>query len=459
MRYDGVKINHQVSPMRLKVVLAFTLLSFAITLSAVAQESNRPVGHVAYVDQHRLWIKALPDGAVRQIAEEGATDPRWSASGQWLMFTQARNRSGPQALLDQQVIVPATAESQRTFKLDGRGEWSPTRDEIAFAGPDGLSIVRVSAGGLQTRIVLPQPGVGGFSWSQDGNHLAVSVTLNRITHLWTVTAQGEQPREIAVKRFEQPRTIIQTNGQRTVQSAEFDLGEVTFAGWSGDGHWILFWPNPDHSASIAADGLPLTAVPASGGVAQRLLQALHDNDVLLFPDFVSPSPRGSGVLVTAGGNREAWTNKRVTWVDPSTGKSSILSDQKFAASSIGWSRDGSRFACVLGPDIGSAGGGEPAQKALAQRHIWLMNADGKQPKQLTSDPSYRDEYPLWSRDGHTILFTRMNQQNEMSLWTADVASGTLKKVVDSIGSPIEKGNWFGYYGHLHWSSFYVAWSR
>ena len=75
-------------------------------------------------------------------------------------------------------------------------------------------------------------------WSDHHRELANRTVAARLDQR-DIAVEVYDAHEIVVKRSEQPRMIIQTNGQRLVQSTEFDLGDVTFAGWSGDGNWIL----------------------------------------------------------------------------------------------------------------------------------------------------------------------------------------------------------------------------
>lgn len=433
----------------MKVMQAFLSACLLLRLAVIAQDVTTPAGQLAYVHNSHLWIKSLPNGEPRQITRGPAVSPRWSASGLWLLFNQDKSN----------FVVSANGDTQQRLPIEsGQAQWSPTKDEIAYSSPQGLNIATVERSGLRTRLIMSDPNICGFVWNQDGSRLAVAVALNRSTRLWTVDDQGLQAKEIPVKRFEQARTVIQPNGQRQVQSPEFELGGVTFAGWSADNQWIFVWPNPGYSESIAADGLSLIAIPADGGVVEFLLKALSDSTVLRYPDFVALSARATEILVTAGGNREAWTNKRLTRVDPATGKLSILTDKNVAVSSSAWSPDGSLIASVLGPDNGGLGGGDAVKRTLAQRHIWVMNADGQRLRQLTSDTPYRDEYPLWSRDGLTIVFVRLDQQNKASVWNIDVQNGSVQKLVEQIGGPAQPDSGFGYYGHTDWSR-YLSWSR
>jgi hypothetical protein len=41
-----------------------------------------------------------------------------------------------------------------------------------------------------------------------------------------------------------------------------------------------------------------------------------------------------------------------------------------------------------------------------QEGVWVVDADGANPRQLTSDPDHLDFYPRWSADGELIMFLR-----------------------------------------------------
>ena len=80
--------------------------------------------------------------------------------------------------------------------------------------------------------------------------------------------------------------------------------------------------------------------------------------------------------------------------------SSELTGSETASIEPSWSADGRRIAFVSqpdrGPDMGPSGGFPPL---LRDRRIWVMDRNGSDKRQLTNDPAYRDERPLWSPDG------------------------------------------------------------
>ena len=93
---------------------------------------------------------------------------------------------------------------------------------------------------------------------------------------------------------------------------------------------------------------------------------------------------------------------------------------------------------------------------LHQRKIWLLDPSGAAaPRQLTSDPHYRDEEPIWSADGGHLLFGRMDYNAHASLWLMESDGSNLAQVSPlKIYDDLERSedSWFGYYGYVDWRS-------
>src|SRR5207237_518188 len=180
------------------------------------------------------------------------------------------------------------------------------------------------------------------------------------------------------------------------------------------------------SASIYADGLPLEQLAASGG---RPAQLTDGTLIGLGFDY---QPNGPWIAITTGAGRETWTNKGVQLYNPSRGYFTALTDGSTAAFSPAWSPDGSQLAYVAAADAGHIAGEDPGRDAIMSRRIWLMNADGSNKRQLTSDESYGDDHPRWSADGSQIIFARLDADDQASLWTASASRGDLHQLVGAL---------------------------
>jgi dipeptidyl aminopeptidase/acylaminoacyl peptidase len=400
-------------------------------------------GKLAFVNDGNIWIKALPDGMPIQVSQGGGAEfPQWSPSGHWLTFHQ-----------NKKIVAVSDSRERREITAD-RSAWSPYRDELAFVDQDGLCVIRLDAGDQQKRVVLRNSAsaqVSGFAWSPDSTAFAVSVVTPdpargpqfRVGHLWRITVDETQRQEIFTPK---------------------ERGGIEPVGWSSEGQYILFQFDPDFSSSLAADGLPLFSIPAFGGPARELAR-----NVLVHRDFLSVDRLRRDILVVNGGGRETWTGKRLTLIDPATGKLTELTDEKSVVASASWSPDGEQIAYVSGPDekatehqqVGTVvlPNGQRSRQVIRipestpktlvnQRRIWMIGRDGK-PRQVTSDSHYRDEYPIWSADGKSILFIRVDQEDRASLWTIGIENGTPQKLLDAPGAI----KWFGYYGHFDWYNY------
>jgi TolB protein len=94
-----------------------------------------------------------------------------------------------------------------------------------------------------------------------------------------------------------------------------------------------------------------------------------------------------------------------------------------------WSPDGSRIAFV--------------SKREGNDHVYVMNADGKDTRRLTSS-SQDDAHPSWSPDGKRIVFSR-----EGALFTVSSSGGAVSRLGKGLGNAADpawspNGKWVAY---------------
>jgi DNA-binding CsgD family transcriptional regulator len=404
------------------------------------------LGKLAYVHEGDLWLKVLPEGPAQRLTSQGdVIRPELSPSGAWVLASWHRPDAMPPAA--GQFVIGADGFGRRDVQ---HCRWMPTDDRLLCISDDGfliqtpdrstdmeipLHVLTSDLGGSGFTLALPFPGPDG-EWLAYAVHgpLPMAEFSTRYSGVWIVRSDGSGVRE-----------LFGNDGYSQ------GGGQIAIQGWSTDGTEVLYWLSPFFSASAASDGLRLYSV--------RLADAYARDVGITLPraPFASLSPSGNVLALTDGAGRQMWTNKRLALVDLSEANFAYLTAPDVIGLWPAWSPDGSRIAYSRAADAGpDVWGGDDARRAGGLRRVWVVNADGTGHRQITNDPHYRDERPLWSDDGAFILFARLDLEDQASVWIVPAAGGAPQKLVDisrPLG-PLDAPLWFGYYGYLSWDQFF-----
>jgi len=420
-----------------------------------------------------------PDG--RQVAfawngepPGGATRPWWQ--GDWDIYVKLIGSSD----IRQLTSGPA---------LDLTPEWSPDGREIAYlrSDPGGPWRIRVmSALGGSDRQVSELPVMLPAVWSPDGRYLVAEVVSPDAPattghSLYLIPAQGGAPRVIthAPARGAHQSPAFSPDGHRLayiacddgatgcdVQVLDLDstfspvgssralTGKLRMfiAGltWTRDGTSIVFNVEDDillvnYLWRVGVDGQhPPERIEVAGANAlfpsaspdgDRLAFArlLHDEDIYRFqqgqparpvaqssafdglPTFSPDGRRIAFCSARSGDGMEVW----VANADGTKPEQLTHGPERYQADPS-WSPDGQQIAFQ-----------STATAAKGHPHIWTVDSEGGTPRQITRDAGDQMD-PTWSRDGEWIYFS-WSRPNDRDIWRIRVRTGTKEQVTHGGG--------------------------
>ena len=343
-------------------------------------------------DNYDIYVKLVGSSDMHRLTTDPAMDvmPAWSPDGRLIAFVRL-GREGARIHL----VSPVSGSARRlgSFPVGfATPSWSPdgrwlavARDRAATqAGtprPGDLYLLPVN-GGEPRALGIVLAAEGGPSFSPDGRHLAYVSGVGLARYL-AVVDLGPDYEPIGT-----PRRV--TRG-RIWPDGGF--------GWTRDGKSLLYVEWGIHRlwrVDIAADR-PAQPIEIAGLGAIRPATAARRDRLV----FVKEQGDTDIYRFEAGGTDEP----AIT--------SSFL-DQNPA-----FSPDGRRVA------FGSQRSGD--------MEIWLANADGSSPLQLTRGPGLWQDSPQWSPDGRQIAFDSQGEGGHWSVCTIDADGGSVRQLTSDAG--------------------------
>ena len=358
--------------------------------------------------------------------------PAWSPDGREIAFVR---QVGSEISI---FVVPALGGPERKlysgssaflalYEYGNALSWSPDGKYLAFSGQrspgEPNSIFLLTLESLETRqITSPPAGFLGDStpaFSPDGKLLAF--------------VRGASSRDVEIY-------VVPTAGGE-VKRLTFDNRSGRSLAWTADGHDIVF--------SLWFYGnLRLWRVSASGGTPEQLAVGGEGGSTLAISrqgDRLAYSQESRdtdiwriGIAGSAGNPTRLISSTRPDYGPQYSpdGKQIAFTSGRSGSNEI-WVCDADglnpvQLTSFAGPDVGSPRWSPDGRQiafdsvATGNRDIFVISAEGGKPRRLTEDSS--DEVrPSWSRDARWIYFGS-NRTSDWQIWKAPAGGGTATQV-------------------------------
>jgi Tol biopolymer transport system component/tRNA A-37 threonylcarbamoyl transferase component Bud32 len=391
-------------------------------------------------DNWDIYVKRVDAPEILRLTNGPEVDvkPSWSPDGRLIAFVQVPSwGEGAKARI--RVISPLGGASRKISDLpeDGRLSWSPDGRWLAArrwrepgeTEPEDGAIYLVPLDGGKPR-VLTRPAPPGDDWDPD-----FSPDGRRVAYR-SCAAGSNRPNLMTTCHLlllELGPGYVLSGAPRSVTGNDFNAINPV---WARDGKSIIFESDRLYRVDASGDRPPepieiaglQSKAPAVAPKGNRLAFVRFNDDLDIFrleegrsepvlassateeaPDY-SPDGRRIAFSSTRGGSSydEVWLAN----ADGSNPMQLTQGPGKWQ-SSPAWSPDGRQIAF-------------DSQEADSHWDIWTIDAEGGAPRRLTHDPG-DENLPIWSRDGRWVYFTS-NRSGALEIWRVPAGGGTEERV-------------------------------
>ena len=405
--------------------------SLLLALACGGSESTGPSTGIVLIRASNTGPGLDPDGYV--VAVDGGTGQSLPVNGsvtfnqlsvgshQFLLSGVATNCT---LLSPNPVTVAVTAgdTAQATFQLSCGAPLRPiafssNRDystSIYAMNADGSGVVQLTNNPPDYRL-----RDGAAAWSPDGTRIAFWTTRDGDWEVWMMNADGRSLTRLTNSSglFDSTPIVWSSDGRKMAfQSFNFTASPSEIYVLNADGSSLVNVTN-----NAAADGGPVWS-PNGSKIAFWTNRDGNDEIYVMNADGSNPVNFTNN---PAADRAPAWSpdGQKIAFETDRDGKVAIYvmnaDGSGSAAQLINTAADD--WAPVWSPDgtkIGFHAGGD----------IYVMNADGSNPVNVTNTPDWNDDI-VWSPDGRTIAFqTLSNSSGFVEIWVVNADGSSLKPI-------------------------------
>ena len=364
-------------------------------------------------------------------------EPAFSPDGEQIAFTWEGTEGGAADIYVKQPGAETPLQLTATPGDEWSPVWSPDGRSIAFvrateSGTHAVVVVPAIGGSERTLVELEDREMAGIAWSPDGETLALSAQAAPAEPFSLFLLSAET---LAMRRLTEPAPV--------------EGGDVSPA-FSPDGARVAF------VRGTSRGGEDLFVVPTRGGEPRRLTQGERDIvGIDWTPDgqdliFASRRREGAGLwrVAVAGGEPQwvamAGEGERVQRPSVARHGRRLTYEQRSADANI-WAIRQGRFARAAlirstrwdgNPQF--APDGERiafASDRSGSPEVWVVNADGLNPIQLTDFDGPPVTMPRWAPDGRQIAFNARVDGNA-DIYVIDANGGAPVRLTEHEASDV-----------------------
>ncbi len=387
-------------------------------------------------DNFDIYIKLVNTATPPLRLTTNAADdfyPAWSPDGKQIAFVRQAGTEidifvvpvlgGPERKL-----YSGTSAFLSLYEYGNALSWSPDGKYLAFSGQrtprEPNSIFLLSLESLEKRqVTTPPAGSIGDStpaFSPDGKVLAfVRGASSRDVEIYVMPATGGEPKRL---------TFDNRSGRSLAWST--DGREIVFSLWYYGS--LRLWKVPalggtPEQLAVGGEGASTLAVSRQGN---RLAYSQEFRDTNIWRIGIDGSTRASPTRLISStrqdyGPQYSPDSKKIAFSSGRSGNNEIWVCDADGLNPV-------QLTSFAGPDVGSPrwspDGGQIAFDSIAEGHrdIFVVSAEGGKRRRLTEDDS-EDVRPSWSLDGRWIYFGS-NRTGDWQVWKKPAEGGQAVQV-------------------------------
>jgi dipeptidyl aminopeptidase/acylaminoacyl peptidase len=273
-------------------------------------------------------------------------------------------------------------------------------------------------------------------WSPDGKSIAYSGSSGNKGGLWIARADGSNPRFI--HELEGTNSPLPSTGNDIAWSP--DSKQVAFVSAlpgpetkdaTGDPVVITrYLYKPDYSEGYTRFNdnrrLHIFVADVATGAIRQLTSGDH------YEHSIDWSPNGQELLFVSNRepNEDQFFNYDIFALKLSDGSIRRLTATENAEYSPLWSPDGTRILY-----LGTRRGLTDLETTMEDTHVWIMDADGRNRRELGADIDNRQGSHAWAPDGKSVLFT-VRERGSNKLYRLPVNGGQPEVLIGDRGSVV-----------------------